>query len=117
MDTAIKDGDFQTNGSGLPVRISGAQELLQRVMFRLTVKKGSFFYDQQLGSRLYTLKGSYGNREALSETAMQMVREALKPMAEVTPLGVRAGMTGADQLSLTVSLLADRKQMELEVLI
>ena len=70
MDTAIKDGDFQTNGSGLPVRISGAQELLQRVMFRLTVKKGSFFYDQQLGSRLYTLKGSYGNREALSETAM-----------------------------------------------
>lgn len=62
MDTAIKDGDFQTNGSGLPVRISGAQELLQRVMFRLTVKKGSFFYDQQLGSRLYTLKGSYGNR-------------------------------------------------------
>lgn len=48
---------------------------------------------------------------------MQMVREALKPMAEVTPLGVRAGMTGPDQLSLTVSLLADRKQMELEVLI
>jgi len=35
----------------------------------------------------------------------------------VTPLGVRAGMTGPDQLSLTVSLLADRKQMELEVLI
>ena len=31
-------------------------------MFRLTVKKGSFFYDQQLGSRLYTLKGSYGSR-------------------------------------------------------
>ena len=29
MDTAIKDGDFQTNGSGLPVRISGARELLQ----------------------------------------------------------------------------------------
>ena len=116
-DTAIKDGDFQTNGSGLPVRISGARELLQRAVFRLTVKKGSFFYDQQLGSRLYTLKGSYGNREALSETAMQMVREALKPMAEVTPLGVRAGMTGPDQLSLTVSLLADRKQMELEVLI
>lgn len=25
MDTAIKDGDFQTNGSGLPVRISGAR--------------------------------------------------------------------------------------------
>ena len=86
-------------------------------VFRLTVKRGSFFYDQQLGSRLYTLKGSYGNREMLSENAMQMVREALKPMAEVTPLGVRASMTGSDRLSLTVSLLADRKQMELEVLI
>ena len=117
MDTAIKDGDFQTNTSGLPVQISGAQELLQRAMFRLTVKKGSFFYDQQLGSRLYTLKGSYGNRENLSENAMQMVREALKPMAEVTPLRVRASLTGPDQLSLTVSLLADRKQTELEVLI
>ena len=117
MDTAIKDGDFQTNGSGLPVQISGARELLQRAVFRLPVKRGSFFYDQQLGSRLYTLKGSYGNREMLSENAMQMVREALKPMAEVTPLGVRASMTGSDRLSLTVSLLADRKQMELEVLI
>ena len=100
MDTAIKDGDFQTNGSGLPVQISGARELLQRAVFRLTVKRGS-----------------YGNREMLSENAMQMVREALKPMAEVTPLGVRASMTGSDRLSLTVSLLADRKQMELEVLI
>ena len=36
MDTAIKDGDFQTNGSGLPVRISGVRELLQRAVFRLT---------------------------------------------------------------------------------
>ncbi len=117
MDTAIKDGDFQTNTCGLPVKISGAQELLQRAMFRLVIRKGSFFYDQQLGSRLYTLKGSYGSRETLSESAMQMVREALSPMTEVTPLRVQASMTGPDQLSLTVALLADQKQTELEVLI
>ena len=50
MDTANKDGDFQTNGSGLPVRHSGAQELLQRVLFRHTVKKGRFINDQHVGS-------------------------------------------------------------------
>lgn len=50
MDTAIKDGDFQTNGSGLPVRISGAQELLQRVMFRLTVKREASFMTSSWGA-------------------------------------------------------------------
>lgn len=117
MDTAIKDGDFKTNENGLPVQISGVQELLQQAMFRLVVKKGSFFYDQQLGSRLYTLKGSYGNREILSENAMQMVREALRPMPRVTPFKVQARLTGPDQLSLTVALLADRQKTELEVLL
>ena len=43
MDTAIKDRDFQTNGSGLPVRISGVRELLQRAVFRLTVKREASF--------------------------------------------------------------------------
>lgn len=117
MDTAIKNGDFETNQNGLPMAVSGVQELLQQAMFRLTVKKGSFFYDQQLGSRLYTLKGSYGSREDLSQNAMRMVREALKPMSRVTPLGVGASLTGPDQLTLTVALLADQKQTELEVLL
>lgn len=117
MDTAIKDGDFLTDEKGLPVQISGAQELLQRAMFRLTVKQGSFLYDQRLGSRLYTLKGAYGSGETLSENAMQMVREALAPLPQITPLRVRASMTGTDRLSLTVDLLADRQQTELEVLL
>ncbi len=112
MATAIKDGDFSNEWqrtAGADQRRPGA---LQRVMFRLTVKREAF-YDQQLGEpvvypkgQLWKPGGTFGNRHADGE-------EALKPMAEVTPLGVRAGMTGPDQLSLTVSLLADRKQMEL----
>ena len=38
-------------------------------------------------------------------------------MSRVTPLGVRASLTGPDQLTLTVALLADQKQTELEVLL
>ncbi|MFQ9873062.1 MAG: hypothetical protein ACLRVT_08795 [Oscillospiraceae bacterium] len=108
MDTAIKNGDFETNHNGLPIAISGVQELLQRAMFRLTVKKGSFFYDQQLEPVVY-LKGSYGNREALSETAMQMVR-SLAHGGDLWGCG-RPGRLFLNGLRRT------GKQMELEVLL
>ena len=74
MDTAISNGDFICDSKGIPVELTGYDELLQRVLIRLTVKKGSFIYDTSLGSRLYTLKSTDGN---LKERALSLVREAL----------------------------------------
>ena len=117
MDTAIANGDFKTDAKGLPVTVEGAEELLQRAMFRLTVPQGSFLYDGQLGSRLHTLKETYERPAALGETALQMAREALEPMEQVTVQSVQVERTGPDGLLLGISLLADRQQTELEVLL
>ena len=80
MDTAISNGDFICDSKGIPVELTGYDELLQRVLIRLTVKKGSFIYDTSLGSRLYTLKSTDGN---LKERALSLVREALVDISEV----------------------------------
>ena len=74
MDTAICSGDFLLDGRGRPVVISGMQEILQRALIRLTVQKGSFIYDPELGSRLFTLKSTSGD---LQKQATNLVREAL----------------------------------------
>ena len=56
MDTAISNGDFMLDSNGIPISIYGIQEILQRALIRLTVRKGSFIYDTNLGSDLYKLK-------------------------------------------------------------
>lgn len=77
MDTAIYDGDFLIDSRGRPIEISGMQEILQRALIRLSVRKGSFVYDTDFGSRLHTLKGSSNNIRA---KALALSKEALKPM-------------------------------------
>ena len=77
MDTALLEGDFCPDSRGLPVLLEGREELLQRVAICLTVKKGSFPYLPQLGSRLFQVNHPV---EAVEEA-----REALRfcPEAQV----------------------------------
>lgn len=102
MDTAISSGDFLCDAKGYPIEISGYDEILQRVLIQLTVKKGSFIYDKSLGSRLYTLKATDGN---LKERALSLVQEALINVSEVTVDDVRTILTNnGENLELTVTL-------------
>ena len=55
MDNKITDGDTELNKKGLPMEITGIDECIQQAFIRLTVKKGSFPYNRDLGSRLHTL--------------------------------------------------------------
>ena len=55
MEVRIKDGDYIPDGLGGVVRCQGADALLERVLFRLTARRGGFPILPQLGSRLYLL--------------------------------------------------------------
>lgn len=55
MELKIKDGDYAADGCGGLERVSGSEELLQRVLFRLRVRRGSFPFLPTLGSRLHQL--------------------------------------------------------------
>ena len=72
----LEQGDQVPDGAGDFVRVQGAQALLQRVLFRLSAKRGAFPFLPRLGSQLHRLaRESAGDRQALCE---QYVRQALE---------------------------------------
>ena len=80
MDTALFNGDFLCDSRGFPITISGINEILQRILIRLSVKKGKFVYDKDLGSELYKLDINEENAEA---RALSLVREALSDIKNI----------------------------------
>ncbi len=113
MDTRLKDGDFDRDARGLPVSISGLDELLQRCLIRLSVPKGSFLPDQTLGSELKSLLRKKP-RELESE-AYQLVAGALEPVKGVRVDRVEARQKTQDRLELRVFLEYNNTKSVLDV--
>lgn len=84
MELILRGGDYMPDGKGGFCRARGSDEVLQRVLFRLNVRRGSFPFLPELGSRLYTLtREKPGDWAAL---AQQYAAEALRE-EEVTVTG------------------------------
>ena len=76
MELMVRDGDYVPDEGGGYRRAGGSQELLQRVLWKLSIPRGSFPFLPGLGSRLYLLtREKPGNRLAM---ARQYVQEALE---------------------------------------
>lgn len=69
------DGDLVPDGTGGFCRLEGSEALLQRVLFKLSVRRGSFPFLPQLGSELHRL----GREKPSARPALctQYVRQAL----------------------------------------
>ena len=52
METKLLNGDYVPDGLGGVARCQGADALLERVLFRLTARRGQFPPLPELGSRL-----------------------------------------------------------------
>lgn len=75
MALILRNGDYVPDGQGGFQRAEGAAQVLERVLWKLTVRRGSFPFLPELGSELYLLgQDKPGDREAL---AGQYVRQAL----------------------------------------
>lgn len=75
MELKLRDGDYVSDGLGGVERVEGAEELLQRVLWKLAVRRGSFPLLPELGSQLYLLtRAKPAERSAL---ASQYAAEAL----------------------------------------
>ena len=75
MELELKNGDYIADGVGGLRRVRGREALLQRVLFRLTARRGAFPFWETLGSRLWEL-GKLPGLERRS-AARQYVAEAL----------------------------------------
>lgn len=77
----FEERDLAKTAQGWPISIDGVEEVAQRLMLRLTVRRGSFRLDPDLGSRLYAMpRGDSGRMERFARDA---VEEALADLPEV----------------------------------
>ena len=102
METKLLNGDYVPDGLGGVARCQGEDALLERVLFRLTARRGQFPPLPELGSRLYLL-----GRESAAQrpsAARQYAAEALAELAQLAVTGARVRQEGG-RLLVTVDLL------------
>lgn len=107
MELLLKNGDYVPDGRGGFVRAEGGEELIQRVLFKLTARRGGFPMMPRLGSRLFELpRYKESQRESL---ARQFVSEALEEEGDLNVENVTVTVKGE---SLVVEVfLNDRGQV------
>ncbi len=111
MEMKIHNGDYVLDGAGGAVRVEDSAALLQRVLYKLTARRGAFPFLPELGSELYRL-GELPARERAG-AAEQYVRQALHDEPEVTVEGVALSEQGGGLYGLTVSLGSAGQAFEL----
>ena len=112
MELKIRNRDYVPDGMGGLQRVSGKAELLQRVLFLLTARRGGFAPLPALGSRLYLLgREKPGLRQA---AAKKYAAEALEGEAGAT-VEDAAFVYEGDLCALRVSLRCEDEILELTV--
>lgn len=76
MELLIQNGDYAPDGKGGFKRAQGSDELLQRVLFKLTARRGSFPFLPALGSEFYRLPRE--KPSAWNSLARQYAAQALE---------------------------------------
>lgn len=101
MELMIRKGDYVPDGAGSLCRQTGEQEVLARVLYRLTARRGGLPFLPRLGSRLHQiLREKPSARQTL---AAQYVAEALEDETDLKVTGVEL-VEHRDQAELTVRL-------------
>lgn len=102
MDLMIGNGDYIPDGKGALTLAQGADGMLQRVLYRLAVPRGSFLPLPEFGSNL-----AYLTREKPSTwvaLAGKYVQEALVEEQDVELNYVEIGSVEENKVSLMVHL-------------
>lgn len=114
MDTLIKNGDLFIDGNGSLVSITDENEKMQRILFILSTAKGSFSFDRELGSRLYTL-GDYSDEQADS-AALEIAADALVGVEGVSLESASVVRDGTNyEIGFTMSLSGRKKQVKIKL--
>ena len=101
MEWRLTNGDYVPDGAGSLTALTGGEEVLARVLYRLTARRGALPFLPDLGSRLYQLgREKPSARQAL---AAQYVAEALREERDLNVRSVELARAG-DDLLLTARL-------------
>ena len=111
MELKIRNGDYIADGIGGERRADGAEALLERALFRLSVQRGSFPFLPELGSELYRLR----KPSARAAAAKLYTAAALAEETALTVEDVELTERGDGVMALRVLLTADGESAALEM--
>lgn len=111
----IKNGDYVKDGNGGAVMLDGKEEMLQRVLYILTARRGAFPFMENTGSRLYMLSRTARSQrqsaaeqyaaEALGdESGLTVTEILLEDGADETTLVTVKAKYGEDELTVTATV-------------
>ena len=114
MELKLQNGDYVLDGAARLCRVEGAEALLQRVLFRLSARRGAFPFWGTLGSQLWQL----GRLPAAARlpAARQYVAEALADEAGIDISDVKVSEE-KDGICVTVFLTSGGEDMEISVVV
>lgn len=102
MELKLEEKDYQAAETGGLKTVSGGEEVLQRVLLKLSARRGSFPFLPRLGSRLYLLgREAAGQRQGAAEA---YVKEALADEQELSVTNVTLTDLEAGRLAVRVDL-------------
>ena len=96
----IRNGDYLCRGDRLET-VDGTEGLLQRVLFKLSARRGKFPFQEDLGSRLWQLSRIAPSRRQAAAT--QYVAEALQD-EPLTVENVQIRTRADETMELTAAL-------------
>ena len=102
MGLSLRNGDYVPDGTGGLRRAEGREALRERVLFRLTARRGTFPFLPELGSRLWQLGQLPAARR--QSAAEQYVAEALAAEPGLTVEQVILTESGGGRAQVTASL-------------
>ena len=101
MELRLVNGDYVPDGDGGLCRQTGSGDVLARVLYRLTARRGALPFLPGMGSRLHLLLRE--KPSARQTLAAQYVAEALEEEPDLKVTGVEL-MAGGERGELTVRL-------------
>lgn len=110
MDIKLKDGDILSQPNGYYTYISGIEDALQKVSLAVKIPKGSFIYNKELGSGLYSINAE----DSLAvEKAQILLDEALMNTdIKAVVSAVEAKADGGVKFSIQVNFAGETNKTE-----
>lgn len=93
-------GDFIFGPSRDLLGVTGTELVNQRILIRCGIPRGSFLYDETLGSRLQEISRQPSERQL--REAPTLVQEALEPMDDIRVTSINVEITEDNRLFLDV---------------
>lgn len=114
MDLKLENGDIATETNGSPVKVYGIDELIQQAVICITVPKGSYIYDRNLGSQCHRLKDGFSPEDIFK--LEQFINESIYSLGNIYAKVKSASVDGG-KLRVTAEFTAGDETYEKEVVL